>query len=72
MIDRTFIIKAALAVAFTAMLGGCQTADDGYPKIGHIKQPRADFLTPAQQQAHRRRLETAKAVNQARARRTAR
>ena len=72
MIERTIILKVALAAALTAMIGGCQSADDGYPKIGHIKPPRADFLTKGQQDYDRRRLEAARAVHHARARRAER
>ena len=72
MIDRNIIINALIATALTALIGGCQSAGDGYPVIGHIKQPRADFLTPAQQRAEARRLEAVKAYHLARARRAAR
>lgn len=72
MIDRNIIFTALMVTALTALIGGCQSADDGYPVIGRIQPPRADFLTPEQQQADRRRLEAAKAAHHARSRRAAR
>ncbi|PLX35632.1 MAG: hypothetical protein C0605_09120 [Hyphomicrobiales bacterium] len=72
MFDRIIILNVLMATALTALIGGCQNMGTGYPIIGHIKQPRSDFLTPAQQQAEARRLEAAKAANLARARRAVR